>query len=80
MMAPLVVVFNNNNYNRLQHLPAVHFWFRAHRLHTALPYPGVSGLFRRSYVVTEEVCGFTFTCEELQYFSVSFLNVHYTSD
>lgn len=25
----VLVVFNNNNYNRLQHLPAVHFWFSA---------------------------------------------------
>lgn len=46
----VLVVFNNNNYNRLQHLPAVHFWFSADTsLHSWEVCSG--GLLRRSFVV-----------------------------
>lgn len=49
----MVVVFNNNNYNRLQHLPAVHFWFRAQ----TTPHSLSQGLVFRSWRRHEKVCG-----------------------
>lgn len=52
----VLVVFNNNNYNRLQHLPAVHFWFSADTsLHSWEVCSG--GLLRRSFVVWSAVRG-----------------------
>lgn len=54
-----MVVFNNNNYNRLQHMPEVHFWFRLHCRTPRTLFPGF-GYVPELRVVDEKVCGFRY--------------------